>query len=179
MPARQHEREAGAPVLSRANLQRRLAAIAQQRGNLQHQWLDVFGSRPPKRLSTALLVLALSYHAQADKDDGLRESESRCARPAPRGMAWRAHQAAQKAQCCVSFQHPAAIICLQRGFGCFALATYRNGRSGGRAFHRVRRGRKPRTRNRAGLNTAPLTSPGSQIDQARHASATSVAGADS
>lgn len=76
MPARQHEREAGAPVLSRANLQRRLAAIAQaKRGNLQHQWLDVFGSRPPKRLSTALLVLALSYHAQADKDDGLRESE--------------------------------------------------------------------------------------------------------
>ncbi|MBO6676912.1 MAG: DUF2924 domain-containing protein [Rhizobiales bacterium] len=63
-------------MLSRANLQRRLAAIAQaKRGNLQHQWLDVFGSRPPKRLSTALLVLALSYHAQADKDDGLRESE--------------------------------------------------------------------------------------------------------
>ncbi len=59
-----------------ANLQRRLVAIAQaERGDLQNQWLEVFGSRPPKRLSTALLVLALSYDAQTKEHGGLKDYE--------------------------------------------------------------------------------------------------------
>lgn len=65
-----------AAPLPPAKMQRRLAAIAQaKRGDLQNQWLEFFGSRPPKRISTTLLVLALSYHVQARRHGGLKDHQ--------------------------------------------------------------------------------------------------------
>jgi len=65
-----------AATLRQAKMQRRMTAIAQaKRGDVQNQWLEVFGSRPPKRISTTLLVLALSYHAQTRKRGGLKDHE--------------------------------------------------------------------------------------------------------
>ena len=50
----------------------RLIRLAgEDRSALQGRWLQAFGMRPPARLSSELLVLGLSYHAQSGANGGL------------------------------------------------------------------------------------------------------------
>lgn len=61
---------------ARSRLNPLMAHLTQlDRRSLQDAWLAAFGRRPPIRLSRELLVLALSYHAQAGRTGGLSEAE--------------------------------------------------------------------------------------------------------
>lgn len=54
----------------------RLAQLAgSDRSRLQDTWLETFARRPPLRLSRELLVLALSYHLQCGRSEGLSLAE--------------------------------------------------------------------------------------------------------